>query len=178
MNIGEFVKERRVRMGYTAEQLAEKADCSADYIHKIEEGTRCPSNDTGSLLLDILGYAGVSLSEFMTDGIKNGGRNKLIQALTGSNEQEILYCLMDHEDVQLAKLYDNSTIFEYALASWRYVSEKDGLYLKKTSKELLLRYPEWKEIFDKSYELINDLSISYYKKYMDIHNLLRSKKNQ
>ena len=44
--IGARLREERRRMGYTQEQLAERADLSANFIAHLERGSRKPSLDT------------------------------------------------------------------------------------------------------------------------------------
>ena len=52
--IGARLKEERRRMGYTQEQLAERADLSANFIAHLERGSRKPSLDTLTVLSGLL----------------------------------------------------------------------------------------------------------------------------
>jgi len=52
--IGARIREERRRMGYTQEQLAERADLSANFIAHLERGSRKPSLDTLVVLSGLL----------------------------------------------------------------------------------------------------------------------------
>jgi y4mF family transcriptional regulator len=61
--IGERIKERRNELGWTQEQLAQKAGISKSFLSELENGKRSVSADN---LLDLARTLGVSLDYLMT----------------------------------------------------------------------------------------------------------------
>lgn len=61
--VGERIKERRAELGWTQEQLAQKAGISKSFLSELENGKRSVSADN---LLDLARALGVSLDYLMT----------------------------------------------------------------------------------------------------------------
>ena len=55
-------------MGFTQEQLAERADLSANYIARLELGEKTPSLGT---LVQLAGALGVRVSDFLSEDVSN-----------------------------------------------------------------------------------------------------------
>ena len=64
MNIGEKIKELRVRSGLTQEELADRAELSKGFISQLERDNTSPSITT---LLDILQCLGTTAGEFFNE---------------------------------------------------------------------------------------------------------------
>ena len=95
--IGKKVRQDRLRLGWTQEELAEKLDMSASYVSQIERGVRAVSLET----LECLGQAlGVKSADFLQKNSDKKSRhnpltiNQRMQSLlTGytPDEQEVVY---------------------------------------------------------------------------------------
>ena len=64
--IGQTVKKYRKQMGYTQEQLADKASISISYLAKIE-AINCEQPFSLEVLLDITEVLGVSIHQLLED---------------------------------------------------------------------------------------------------------------
>ncbi len=64
--IGQTVKKYRKQMGYTQEQLADKASISISYLTKIE-AINCEQPFSLEVLLDITEVLGVSIHQLLED---------------------------------------------------------------------------------------------------------------
>lgn len=64
--IGQTVKKYRKQMGYTQEQLADKASISISYLSKIE-AVNCDQPFSLEVLLDITEVLGVSIHQLLED---------------------------------------------------------------------------------------------------------------
>lgn len=64
MNIGEKVKNLRLKMGLTQEELAERSDLTKGFISQLERGITSPSVDT---MTHIVRALGTNLAEFFSE---------------------------------------------------------------------------------------------------------------
>lgn len=64
MNVGEKVKNLRLKMGLTQEELAERSDLTKGFISQLERGNTSPSVDTMALIVRALG---TNLAEFFSE---------------------------------------------------------------------------------------------------------------
>ncbi len=64
MNVGEKVKNLRLKMGLTQEELAERSDLTKGFISQLERGNTSPSVDTMDLIVRALG---TNLAEFFSE---------------------------------------------------------------------------------------------------------------
>lgn len=64
MQIGEKIRDLRLKMGLTQEELAERSDLSKGFISQVEHGNTSPSVDTLENLINALGS---NLSEFFQE---------------------------------------------------------------------------------------------------------------
>jgi len=56
MDIGKFIKEARIDMGLSQEELAEKSKCQRQHINRIENGKTDPKYNDVVKILEVLGY--------------------------------------------------------------------------------------------------------------------------
>ena len=61
MNLGNKIKERRVLLQLTQQELANRCELTKGYISQLENDSVSPSLETLEIILDVLG---ISLSEF------------------------------------------------------------------------------------------------------------------
>ncbi len=64
MNIGEKIRDLRLKIGLTQEELAERSDLSKGFISQVEHGNTSPSVDT---LEDIVHALGSNFSDFFRE---------------------------------------------------------------------------------------------------------------
>ncbi len=176
-SLGEFIRFARKERGLSVNQLAEHANCSEYYLKKIERGDCNPSKDMGMNILKQLDCQDISISDYLVDGTRNVARQKFLRVLSRGRELELLYCIIDNEEMKTSKLYDNKAIMEYAQASLEYVIEADGKYLKIISRKILSKYPGWNTLIDEIERVERDLNFSMQGKYSYMHQLIESKKN-
>jgi y4mF family transcriptional regulator len=74
--VGQRIKERRVELGWTQEQLAQKAGISKSFLSELENGKRSVSADN---LLDLARALGVSLDHLMTGRAKEEAKPAEVQ---------------------------------------------------------------------------------------------------
>lgn len=74
--VGQKIKDKRLKLGITQEQLAEKCDISVSYIAHIERGTKSLSLETAVKVSNALN---VSLDYLLIDEIHDNSR--IIEAL-------------------------------------------------------------------------------------------------
>lgn len=68
MDIGDKIKNRRVSLGLTQEELAERADLTKGFISQIERDLTSPSVDS---LFDIVEALGTNISDFFKEEVKD-----------------------------------------------------------------------------------------------------------
>lgn len=56
MDIGKFIKEARIDIGLSQEELAEKSKCQRQHISRIENGKTDPRYSDVVKILEVLGY--------------------------------------------------------------------------------------------------------------------------
>lgn len=56
MGIGKFVKEERIRLGWTQQQLADKAGVGLNFVYQLEKEKPTVRLDTTNQVLKALGY--------------------------------------------------------------------------------------------------------------------------
>lgn len=66
MDIGEKIKNRRLKMGLTQEELAERSDLTKGFISQLERDNNSPSVDT---LENIVRALGTNLAEFFRESV-------------------------------------------------------------------------------------------------------------
>lgn len=72
--IGKNIKEKRISLGLTQEQLSEKADVSPAYIGMIERGEKVPKLET---FVNIANSLNVTADELLGDMLNVGYMSKL-----------------------------------------------------------------------------------------------------
>ena len=100
--LGKKVREARQRMSMTQQQLAERVDCSPEWISKIERGRASPSLGCISSIGHILGAdLTVLLQPAQPEHNSNNGAlpfpekaASLVRALDGGNQQ-LAVCLIE-----------------------------------------------------------------------------------
>lgn len=80
--VGQKIKDKRLKLGITQEQLAEKCDISVSYIAHIERGTKSLSLETAVKVSNALN---VSLDYLLIDEIRDNSR--IIEALESELDQ-------------------------------------------------------------------------------------------
>ena len=83
MQIGEKIKQLRVRTGLTQEELASRCDLSKGFISQVERDITSPSIAT---LIDILESLGTNLTEFFQDAATDSVTFKPEDAYTAEND--------------------------------------------------------------------------------------------
>src|SRR5688500_11887033 len=61
----QWLRERRKALDLTQEEVAQRAQCSADTVRKLEAGSRRASKEVAHHLADALGLAGAERAEFL-----------------------------------------------------------------------------------------------------------------
>lgn len=74
--IGNKIKERRLKLGITQEQLAEQCNISVSYVAHIERGSRRLSLDTAVIISNVLD---ISLDYLLLDELSS--ENRMIKSL-------------------------------------------------------------------------------------------------
>ncbi|HAH32576.1 MAG TPA: hypothetical protein DCL44_09725 [Elusimicrobia bacterium] len=99
---GKIVRRERLKLGWSQEELAEKADLHPSFIGQIERGLRAASFKT----LEHLGMIfGLKPADFLADGNESGAiykpqplERKILSLLKGSStrEQHLIYQTIRH----------------------------------------------------------------------------------
>ena len=95
-NIGSKIKEARQLMGFTQEELAEKADMDSKHLSKIENGLHLPSYNTLKKLSAILNF-NLENSEIIS-GNKKIDKSIYLKSIkilnSAKNDEEMKYYYM------------------------------------------------------------------------------------
>ena len=79
MVLGKRIRDERVLLRLTLEQLAEKVDKSSNFIGQIERGTRKPSIET---LVDLANALGTTTDNLLRDNVTAAIDDRLIKEIT------------------------------------------------------------------------------------------------
>ncbi len=84
MDIGEKIRNTRLKLGLTQEELAERSDLTKGFISQLERDTTSPSVDT---LESIVTALGTNLSDFFRETLKPPVVHPLSEAVMLSDEE-------------------------------------------------------------------------------------------
>ncbi|MDL2311186.1 XRE family transcriptional regulator, partial [Peptostreptococcaceae bacterium OttesenSCG-928-C18] len=118
MDIGDKIKNKRMALGLTQEELAERADLTKGFISQIERDLTSPSVDS---LFDILEALGTNMSDFFKEekkeklvftkddyilNVDEDNKSSIEWVVPNSQKNEMEPIILDLEPKGKSKVYD------------------------------------------------------------------------
>ncbi len=97
--LGKRIREERLRLKLTQEQLSERIDVTASYLGAVERGEK---SMTLEKLIDLINVFGVSMDYILSDYIKSKNEDELLELIKTMTEQQ------RRLTIEIAKLIKNN----------------------------------------------------------------------